>query len=111
MTEAIKKLSTHEFLADREDLAEWKIIALKYLEKASDVFWIEPKPKGQSKIYCEFDCGAYKGSEILTFSMKTISPMQIALKLSGLTSGHIFRFDEVDEAMTEVMRKRISVND
>jgi len=96
-------LSVDAFLSSRPKLAQDKVTMLRYLETVSDSIAIEP-----CRVHCEFDCGAYKGSEILTFHMKTINPFMVALSLMNLTSGHHFSYDRAEKVLLEMMQERIA---
>ena len=93
-----------KFLEDR-NLGEDKTTMLKYLEKVSDKISIEPRPKGRSLIRCHFDCGAYKGEEILTFHMQSLCPLKIAVNLMSLTSGHHFNFPDAKDVLLKGMNQ------
>jgi len=95
MTDAL----IESFIEARPELAESKKTMLRYLASVSDGIRIEPMPKGRSRIHCEFDCGAYKGSEIVTFNMQTINPLRVALSLMALTSGHHFSYEKAEKVL------------
>lgn len=101
MTTKQENMSVEQFIASREELSPSKAIMLRYLDEVSDSVTVEPQTKGRSKIHCEFDCGVYKGSEVLTFHMKTINPIGIALALMRLTSGHRFSYDDAEDFFIE----------
>ncbi len=94
------------FIEKRPELAESRKVMLRYLANVSDVISIEERPKGRSVVKCEFDCGAYKGSEVIEIRMDRLTPMRIALSLEGLTSGHHFSFPEADEVLLQSFSKR-----
>lgn len=100
-------MNLEEFLASRTELPASKIIVLRYLEKVADVFGIDPQPKGRSKVECRFDCGAYKGEEIITFRMDDLNPIFVAAKLMHLTSGHNFSFPDGENSIVSQMGKRV----
>jgi len=90
-------------------LPESKVTMLRYLEKVADKCWVEVKPKGNSRIVAEFDCGAYKGSEVITLSIKNLCPFSIARNLMTLTSGHHFSFPEAEAFLISQFSKEMGV--
>lgn len=104
----VKLTSVDEFLKGR-DLGEARTVLLKYLEKVSDSIDILVKSGGNSVIKCHFDCGAYKGEEVLTFRVKNLCPFGIAASLKTLTSGHHFSFKHEEEYMIKRMANRTPV--
>lgn len=101
----VKLTSVDDFLKGR-DLGEARTVMLKYLEKVSDNIDIMVKTGGNSVIKCYFDCGAYKGEEVLTFRIKNLCPFEIAASLKSLTSGHHFSFKHEEEYMIKRMANR-----
>lgn len=101
-----KQAALENFLQDRS-LGEVKETLVRYLAEVSDVITFEPLPKGRSKIVCEFDCGAYKGSEVLTFRMTQLTPWSVAIQLMSLTSGHHFSYPDAENVLIESMKRRV----
>lgn len=101
-------MKLQEFLDSRASpISEDRVTILKYLEKVSDRLDVEARPRGRSFVVVDFDCGAYKGSEILTYHISKINPMKVLFDLSKLTSGHRFSFEEVEKAAIKVMKERL----
>lgn len=102
-----KTPKTDAFIEGR-GMAEDRVIILKYLETISDKFSIEQKPQGKSLAICEFDCGAYKGSQLLRFKISSLNPIDIASSLKNLTSGHRFDFQKAEQALLADMTERVA---
>lgn len=99
---------TIENYCEGRGLSESKETLLRYACSVADSYEIELRPKGRSLFKLHFDCGAYKGEEIITFNAATISPMRLALELESLTSGHRFSYPEADIALLNVFKRRMS---
>lgn len=99
-------MDIEQFLEGR-DMGDVKATLLRYACTVADKYEIEVRPRGRSLVRLHFDCGAYKGEEIITFNLSTITPMRLAVALEKLTSGHIFRFKEADEVLLAVFNSRI----
>lgn len=101
-------MNVERFLEGCGELSLAKVTMLKYLQKVSDKFDITPAPKGRSRVECRFDCGVYKGEEVLTFRVADLNPIFVAAKLLLLTSGHHFSFDEGEETLLQEMKKSLA---
>ncbi len=101
-------MSVDEFLVGRTELSPQKIILLRYLEMVADSFSIASAPRGRSTIECRFDCGAFKGDEILHFRVSVSNPITVAASLLSLTSGHHFSFPEAEQALLASMEGRLA---
>lgn len=108
MTNDQKTMDAEDFITSRPELSDKKKTIIRYCESISDVFWIEPHPKGRSRLHLEFDCGAYKGSEIVVISLSNCCPLEIAASLESLTCGHHFNCDETKDAVLKKMETRIA---
>lgn len=101
-----EKMNVEQFIASRQ-LSENKITMLRFLDKSADTVSIEVRRKGHSIITAEFDCGAYKGSQLIAFKMSNLSPFIILASLENLTSGHIFKFEEEKAFIYTLMDKSL----
>ena len=102
-----KSAHIEQFIESRPELANARKIMLRYLAEVSDKIELSILPKGRSKVKCYFDCGAYKGDEILEFRVSSLNPLSIALNLMNLTSGHHFSYGEVEKLLLQTMKERI----
>lgn len=98
-----RRVSIDDFIQSRPELSTERKTMLRYLASVSDNAWIEERTKGRSILKCEFDCGAYKGSEILTYQVSKLCPFRIADGLMSLTSGHHFSFEHGKQALLDKM--------
>lgn len=101
-----KTSSIKDFIASRPELSEERKITLHYLDSVSDKSWVIERTKGRSSIKCEFDCGAYKGSEIYEIRVSNLSPIRVANALQNLTSGHYFSYPEADNILLSIFKQR-----
>lgn len=97
-----------EVFLDGCNMGADKETMLRYLSEVADSIRFRSRPRGRSIVECEFDCGAHKGSEILTFAMQHLSPLVVAIRLMGLTSGHRFSYKKAEEAILSDMVNRLS---
>lgn len=101
-------MKVDEFLSSRENgIAHDKVVMLRFLERVSDSVDIESKTKGRSLVHAEFGCGAYKGSEVLTYSISKLNPMRVLYDLTRLTSGHKFSWDKAEQFCLSCMEERL----
>lgn len=99
----MSNVTLDEYLAKRADLSPHRITMLRYLNSVADQFHIDERTKGNSRAVCKFDCGTYKGYEIVEFRISIMEPIGVAWQLMNLTSGHHFWFANANQAALKEM--------